>query len=91
MVDVRMHIVGEMIVMIYLLGWLLTSVVSARLLTSRVSSAQHPLAISLFAGGAWLLLLVGAAQFGALIAIRRALAEEESEFDVIPTAADEFV
>jgi hypothetical protein len=80
-----------MIVMIYLLGWLLTSVVSARLLKRRVSSAPHPWAVSVFAGGAWLVLLVGAAQFGALLAIRKALAEEDDEYDVIPTAAEEFV
>jgi nitrate/nitrite transporter NarK len=72
-------IVVDVIVVVYLSGWLLTSaalVVSSRLLTSSRSPAQHPLSVSLLAGGAWLLLLLGAAQFGALVALSKVLADQ---------------
>jgi hypothetical protein len=85
--------VVEKIVMIYLLAWLFTSVVlavSSRLLKDRWSPARHPLAISLVAGGVWLLLLVGAAQFGALVAVKKALAEDEREVARISAGVDEF-
>lgn len=82
---------SEAIVMMYLSGWVLTSVVSMWLLKTRVRSPRHPLSLSVLAGGAWLVLLVGAAQFGALLAIRKALAEVDAEFAVIASAADEFV
>ena len=72
---------ADVIVVVYLSGWLLTSaalVVSSRLLKSRRSPAQHPLPLSLLAGGAWVLLLLGAAQFGALVALSKALADDEN-------------
>jgi hypothetical protein len=86
--------VADVIVVVYLSGWLLTSaalVVSSRLLKSRRSPAKHAVSISLLAGGAWLLLLLGAAQFGALVALSKALAEEDNERAVFPTTADELV
>jgi hypothetical protein len=73
--------VADVIVVVYLFGWLLTSaalVVSSRLLNRRRSPARHPLAVSLLAGGAWVLLLLGAAQFGALVALSKALADDEN-------------
>ena len=71
---------ADVIVVVYLSGWLLTSAAlaaSTRFLTRRFRPVQHPAVLTLVAGGAWLLLLVGAAQFGALLAIRKALADDE--------------
>jgi hypothetical protein len=86
--------VADVIVVIYLSGWLITSValgISSRLLTARFRPARRPVAVSVLAGGLWLVLLVGAAQFGALVALSKALSEDDAELGVVSATVDELV
>jgi hypothetical protein len=74
--------VADAIVVIYLAGWLVTSAAlaaSSRLLTRRFRPVRYPVALSFAAGGAWLLLLVGAAQFGALLVLWKVFADDEAD------------
>jgi hypothetical protein len=85
--------VADVIVVIYLLGWPLASValaVSSRLVSSRLRPARNPLAVSLLAGAAWPFLVLGAVQFGAVVALK-ALVDDNALPAVIPTAVDELV
>ncbi len=81
---------ADVIVMTYLLGWPLAGVILAvvsRLLQNRLR--PHLLAASLLAGAVWPLLLLGVGQFVGVVAIAKALAEDEAGPAAV--AADELV
>jgi hypothetical protein len=64
--------VTDVIVLAYSLGWVLTSVglvVASHRVRSDVRPVPDAVVVSLVAGGAWPLLLVGAVQFGLLVAL----------------------
>jgi hypothetical protein len=87
-------IVADVLVVIYLSGWLIASIalaVSSRLLTSRFRRPGGRIAVSVLAGGAWLVLLVGAAQFGALVALSKVLSDVDDELADRATPVDELV
>jgi hypothetical protein len=86
--------VADVIVVTYLLGWPLASValaVLSWLVNSRLRPAPNRLAASLLAGAAWPFLVLGAAQFGAVVALSKALAQHQPGLAVIPPSVDELV
>ena len=71
---------ADVLVVAYLSLWALTSVGligASRWLRSAARPAPHPVAVSLLAGAVWPLLLLGAAQLGALVAATEALSRSE--------------
>jgi O-antigen ligase len=83
---------ADVIVVVYLSGWFIASValaVLSRVLTRRFARPRGRLAVSILAGAAWLLLLVGAAQFGALMALSRVLSDVDDESADGATTVDE--
>ncbi len=74
------------IVLAYVIGWALTSVVltvSSRWLKSRRRPPPHPLVVSFLAGALWPLLLLGVVEYGAAAAASKVVSDDEPGIAVI--------
>ncbi len=86
---------ADVIITIYLMGWPLSSLalaVASRLTPRRLRPAPRVLVpVIIAAGGLWPLLVLGIGQFAGVMAISKALADDDAGFAVAPTAVEEFV